>query len=295
MKSPRTSAPAGHRGGFARKLRARWARLTIYAMLTIGAVVGLFPLYWCFLASLRPFGYEFPFPPQWLPTHFRWENYVNTWKSAPFGIYTRNSLVITVSATIGTLLSGSISAFGFARLKFHGRDWAFAVILSTMMLPAWVTIIPTFILFRSLKWLDTLRPLIVPFWFGGGAFYIFLMRQFFLTIPVEMEEAAYVDGASAFRVYWQIIMPISGPVLASVSIFSFIHHWNDFMGPLIYTSSVQSRTLALGLRVFRNEMLVRVNLLMCASLIMLIPVLLLFFVAQRYFVRGVVTSGLAGR
>ncbi|MBV7332275.1 carbohydrate ABC transporter permease [Chloroflexi bacterium TSY] len=144
-------------------------------------------------------------------------------------------------------------------------------------------------------WIDTLRPLIVPSWFGGSAFYIFMMRQFFLTIPVEMEEAARVDGASTLRIYWQIFLPNSGPVLAAVTIFSFIQHWNNFLGPLIFTNSVESRTLALGLRYFQHEFTTSVNLMMCATIFMLIPVVILFFSAQRYFIRGVVTTGLAAR
>jgi multiple sugar transport system permease protein len=266
-----------------------------YATLTIGAMIGLFPLYWCWMLSLRPDGWEFTFPPVWLPEYWLWENYIRAWNSGPFLIYTRNSLTITLVATLGTILSGSLSAFAFSRLRYPGRDAVFAVLLATMMLPGWVTLIPTFILFKYIGWLDSLRPLIIPSWFGGGAFYVFMLRQFFLTIPVEMEEAARVDGASTLRLYWQIIMPLSGPVLASVAIFSFINHWNDFMGPLIYTNSIQSRTLALGLRYFRQEYTTSANLMMCATIFMLIPVLFLFFAAQRYFVRGVVTSGLAGR
>ena len=266
-----------------------------YVALTTGAIISLFPLYWTWMVSLRPAGWEFTFPPIWLPVSWRWQNYVDAWNAGPFLVYTRNSLLITLLATLGTLLSGSISAFGFARLKFPGRDVAFTLILSTMMLPSWVTLIPTFILFKHLHWLDTLKPLIVPSWFGGGAFFIFMMRQFFLTIPIEMEEAARVDGASTIRIYWQIIMPLSGPVMASVSIFSFIRHWNNFMGPLIFTSSVKSRTLALGLRYFQHEYTTSVCLMMCAAIFMIIPVLILFFAAQRYFVKGVATAGLAGR
>ena len=278
-----------------KSMRKQVKGILAYTVLTIGAIVGLFPLYWCFLASLRPDGWEFTFPPVWYPNYWRWNNYLRAWNSGPFLIYTRNSVSTTVLATLGTLLSGSLVAFGFARLRFPGKALLFSLILSTMMLPGWVTIIPRFILFKQLGWIDTLKPLIVPFWFGGGAFYIFMMRQFFLTIPLELEEAARVDGASTFRIYWQIFLPNSGPVLASVAIFSFISRWNNFMGPLIFTNSVESRTLALGLRYFRNEFTTSTNLMMCATIFMLIPVLILFFTAQRYFVRGVVTTGLAGR
>jgi len=277
------------------KLKSRAKKVLSYCVLIMGAIVGLFPLYWTWMVSLRPGGWEFTFPPIWLPNSWLWSNYIDAWHEGPFLLYTRNSVLIAVLATLGTLLSGSLSAFGFSRLRFHGRDVMFTLILATMMLPGWVTLIPRFILFKHLRWLDTLKPLIVPSWFGGGAFYIFMMRQFFMTIPVEMEEAARVDGASTFRIYWQILVPLSGPVMASVAIFSFISHWNDFMGPLIFTKSEESRTLALGLRYFRTEFSISVNYMMCATMFMIIPVLILFFAAQRYFVRGVVTTGLAGR
>lgn len=277
------------------KARKRLGKVMGYTVLSIGALAMLFPFYWIWMASLRPDGWEFAYPPVWLPDSWMWGNYTRAWNSGPFLIYTRNSLTITLLCTAGTLLSGSMSAFGYSRLKFAGRDIMFALLLATMMLPGWVTIIPTFILFKYMRWIDTLKPLIVPSYFGGGAFYVFMMRQFFMTLPVEMEEAARVDGASTFRIYWQIIMPLSGPVMASVAIFSFISHWNDFMGPLIFTNSVKSRTLALGLRYFQQEVFTSVNLMMCASIFMAVPVIILFFAAQRYFVRGVVMSGLAGR
>jgi len=270
-------------------------QVVAYTALTVGGMLCLIPLYWTFISSLRPSGWELTFPPKWIPEYFLWENYVNAWGSGPFLIYTRNSLTVTILGTLGSLATSSISAFGFARLRFVSRDVLFAVILSTMMLPSWVTIIPKFVMFKEIGWIDTLYPLWVPAWFGGGAFYIFMMRQFYLTLPVEMEEAARVDGASTFRIFLQIILPLTGPVLASVAIFSFIRYWNDFMGPLIFTNKVESRTLALGLRFFRNEFTTSVNLMMCASMFMTIPVIVLFFAAQRYFVRGVVTSGLAGR
>jgi ABC-type glycerol-3-phosphate transport system permease component len=271
------------------------ARTLTYVALSAGALLCLIPLYWSFICSLRPAGWELTFPPKWIPEYFLWENYVKAWQSGPFLTYTENSLTVTLLGTIGSLMTSSISAFGFSRLHFKSRDFIFAIILSTMMLPSWVTIIPQFVLYKELRWIDTLYPLWVPGWFGGGAFYIFMMRQFYMTLPVEMEEAARVDGASTLRIFLQIILPLTGPVMASVAIFSFIHYWNDFMGPLIFTNKIDHRTLALGLRYFRNEHTTSINLMMCASMFMVIPVLLLFFAAQRYFVKGVVTSGLAGR
>lgn len=266
-----------------------------YSLLTLGALASLVPLYWLVLTSLRPTGGEFTYPPEWFPSSLRFENYGYVLQRAPFGLYTLNSVTVTLVATLGTLVSGSMAAYAFARLRFFGRDMWFGVMLSTLMLPYVVTMIPEFLLFRAAGWLDSLRPLIVPFWFGGGAFYIFLMRQFFLTLPTEMEDAARVDGAGAFRIYLQIVLPLSGPALASVMVFSFIHHWNDFLAPLIYTNSVQNRTLALGLRYFADEQITQFNYTMAASTLMLVPVLLLFFLANKYFVKGIATSGLAGR
>ena len=266
-----------------------------YAGLLLGALVSLVPLYWLVLTSLRPTGGEFTYPPQWIPTELHFENYAYVLNRAPFGIYTFNSTYVTVVATIGTIISGSLAAYAFARLRFFGREFWFGVMLSTMMLPYAVTMIPEFLLFRAFGWLDTLNPLIVPSWFGGNALYIFLMRQFILTLPAEMEDAARVDGAGPFRVYLQIVMPLSGPAIAAVTVFSFIHHWNDFLGPLIYTNSVSNRTLALGLRYFADEQITQFNYTMAASTLMLVPVLLLFFLANKYFVMGIATSGLAGR
>jgi multiple sugar transport system permease protein len=276
-----------------------WRKVTrmaiVYFLLGLGTLISLVPLYWLVLTSLRSSGAEFTYPPEWFPSSLHPENYVRVFDRAPLARYALNSTIITVLATLGTLITGSLAAYGFARLRFWGRDFWFTLTLATLMLPGWVTLIPTYLMFRELGWVNTLRPLIVPYWFGGGAFYIFLMRQFFLTLPVEMEDAARVDGAGPFRLYAQIIMPLSGSALASVSVFSFISHWNDFLGPLIYTIKPEQRTLALGLRFFADQNASQFNFIMAASGLMLIPVLILFFVANKYFVKGIATSGLAGR
>jgi ABC-type glycerol-3-phosphate transport system permease component len=299
MSQPRAVDRPAPLGGLAMARRRGWARALplalTYAGLLIGTLVSLVPLYWLILTSLRPTGGEFTYPPQWIPTELRIENYSYVLARAPFGTYTLNSSYVTIVATIGTIISGSLAAYAFARLSFVGRDLWFGVMLSTLMLPYAVTMIPEFLLFRAIGWLDTLNPLIVPSWFGGNAFYIFLMRQFILTLPLEMEDAARVDGAGPFRIYLQIVMPLSGPAIAAVMVFSFIHHWNDFLGPLIYTNSASHRTLALGLRYFADEQITQFNYTMAASALMLVPVLLLFFVANKYFVKGIATSGLAGR
>jgi ABC-type glycerol-3-phosphate transport system permease component len=191
------------------------------------------------------------------------------------------------------MLSCTLVAFAFARLQYPSRDFWFVVLLSTMMLPTHVTIIPHFVLFRILGWLNTFKPLIVPAFFGS-AFYIFLLRQFFLTIPQELDDAATVDGCGIFRIYWQIILPLAKPALATVAVFSFISHWNDFLGPLIYLTSPEKMTIAVGLRLFRSQYSTEMHLLMAASTVAVLPILVIFFVAQKYFIQGIALTGLKG-
>ncbi len=268
-----------------------------YALLIAGGVICFIPLGWMLSTSLKMPGTEFTFPPELIPRPVVWSNYIDavTRPGHPFFLYTRNSVVITLAATLGTVLTSSFVAFGFARIRFRGRDFWFIVLLSTLMLPDVVRLIPSFILFKLLGWIDTLLPLIVPFWFGVNAFYVFLIRQYFRTIPLELDEAALMDGAVYVRIYWQVILPISGPVLGAVTIFSVLSHWNDFLGPLIYTNSVDLRTLALGLRFFMSRTGTDWNLLMAASILMLAPILALFFSMQRYFIRGIHMTGFGGR
>ncbi|MBI2941134.1 MAG: carbohydrate ABC transporter permease [Chloroflexi bacterium] len=275
--------------------RRNLPRAVVYGLLAVGGFIFALPLLWLFSTSLKMPGHEFVLPPEWIPNPVRLENYTEAFRVRPFALFTRNTMVILILATAGTLITGSMSAYAFARLRFPGRGILFGITLSTLMLPFVVTMVPTFILFKQLKWINTFAPLIVPYWAGGGAFNIFLMRQFFMTIPYELEEAARIDGAGFFRSYWQITLPLAGPVLATVGIFSFIHHWNDFLAPLIYLSSPYLQTLALGIQTFRGEFGNQWNLLMAASAAMVVPVLLMFFFAQRYFLRGVAMTGLAGR
>ncbi len=198
----------------------------------------------------------------------------------------------------GQILSAAAVAFGFTRFRFPAREPLFFLVLSTMMLPWQVTIVPQFLLFRYLGWLNTFLPLIVPSFFGGGAFFIFLLRQFFMTIPRDLDEAAKLDGASSVRIFWSIILALSGPAIATVAIFSFLQHWNEFIGPLIFLNTEDKYTLSIGLRYFMANPFEsdepREAILMAASLIVALPPLILFFVAQKYFVRGIVTTGLKG-
>lgn len=265
-----------------------------YFLLVTGSILVMIPFYWMVSSSLKEPAKIFLSPPQWFPSPIRWQNYVEAMTLLPFGLYLRNTLVITFSALAGQLVSSSLVAYGFARLRFPLKDFWFIVLLSTLMLPMQVTLIPNFKIFAILGWYDTFLPLIVPSWLGGGAFFIFLLRQYYTTIPYEMDEAAKIDGASTFGIFWRIILPQSKPVLATVAIFGFMGHWNDFFGPLIYLGSADKRTLALALFAFQGDHSTDWHLLMAAATVIMIPLLVLFFAAQKYFIQGVVISGVKG-
>ncbi len=212
----------------------------------------------------------------------------------PFNTFLLNSLIVTGANVVGNLLSCSVVAYGFARLRARGRDVLFLLLLATLMIPREVTIVPTFILFTKLGLVNTLLPLILPAWFGYP-FFIFLLRQFFMSIPHDLDEAARIDGASSWRIFTNIILPLSKPALGTVAIFAFIGNWNNLLDPLIYLRSTEKFTLALALNLFRGQYLTQYNLLMAVSLIQLLPILIIFFLAQKYFVRGVTMSGMGGR
>jgi ABC-type glycerol-3-phosphate transport system permease component len=275
---------------------SRAARDLVWHLVLSGiGLVLLAPLMWLISTSLKEPSQIFLFPPKWIPDPVRWQNYPEALTSQPFLRYFWNTVTITALATLGTILTSSMAAFGFARLRFPARNVLFALVISTLMLPSIVTLIPTFILFRYLNWIDTFMPLIVPYWFGGGAFNIFLLRQFFLTIPLELDEAARIDGASNYRIYWQVVLPLARPALATVVIFSIITHWNEFVLPLIYLHSTERWTMAIGLRGFSDLYSTQWHWLMAASTVMVIPLIVLFFSAQRYYLEGIHMSGIAGR
>jgi ABC-type glycerol-3-phosphate transport system permease component len=264
--------------------------------IVVGAfgVVALIPFIWMISTSLKLHGHEFDYPPQWIPTPIEWINYPQGLTTLPFALYFENTVIITVASTVGAVLSASFVAFGFARLRFPERDFLFALLISTLMLPSIVTLIPTFVLFKTLGWVNTFLPLIVPHFFGS-AFYIFLMRQFYQTIPYELDEAARIDGAGSVAIWWRLLVPLSGSALATVAIFTALGSWNDFLGPLIYLSKPSLRTVALALQFFLGQYGTQWNQLMAVSVVMTIPVLILFFVAQRYFIQGIVMTGMGGR
>ncbi|RIK42189.1 MAG: sugar ABC transporter ATP-binding protein [Chloroflexi bacterium] len=259
------------------------------------SIIFLIPLFWMASTSLKQQGQVFAFPPVWIPNPIMWSNYAEALERAPLLIWLSNTATITVVSIVGHVLTSSMVAFGFARLRFPGRSALFILLLSTLMLPQVVTLIPRFILFRSLGWLDTFLPMIVPTFFGGSAFDIFLVRQFYLTIPKDFDEAARIDGASNWTIWLRIVAPLSTPVLMAIAIFSFVFHWNDFMNPLIYLFSENKKTLSLGLRAFISPTAAEYHLNMAAGMFLVIPMLVIFFIGQRYFIRGVVMTGIQGR
>ena len=299
--STHLSAAPDHEAYLADKRRAavrRSAQRTIaHAVLILGSIVMLVPLAWLVSTALKKSGQEWVYPPVWIPNPIWWRNYIEAMNVLPvsFVRVVLNTLTITLLATTGTVFSCSLAAFSFARLRFKGRDFMFTLVISTMILPGAVTLIPQFLIFKTLGWLDSFLPLIVPFWFGSSAFSIFLLRQFFLTIPRELDEAARMDGASNLRIYWSIVMPLGKAALATVIIFQVLWRWNDFMEPMIYISGMEKYTIALALRAFQNVRSQRINYLMALSSIQIAPVMILFFLAQKYFIKGITMSGIAGR
>jgi multiple sugar transport system permease protein len=266
----------------------------LHVILAIAGFTFLVPMLWVVSTSLKRNAEVFVQPIVWVPKVPQWRNYVEVFRLLPFERYIWNTLVITVLGTLGVLLSSLFVGFSLSRLRWPGREVVFVLLLGTMMLPEVTLLVPQFVIYRYLKWLDTFYPLIVPSWFGW-AFYHFLMRQFMMGIPYELDEAARIDGAGSFRILWQLIAPNSKPVLATIAIFSFLTHYNDFMAPLIFLSSNRNFTIALGLYFFSGRWGNFWNLVMAASMIALLPVIALFFASQRYFVKGIQFSGLAGR
>lgn len=258
------------------------------------AAILLIPFLWMVSSSLKSPGEVFATPMTWIPETIQWENYKTAVESMPVLLYTRNTVLITLLCTIGYLLSGSLVAYAFSRLRWPGRDIWFVLLLATMMLPPQVTIVPLYVIFRNLGWINTYNPLIVPSFLTGWPFFIFLMRQFFLTIPNDLTEAAKVDGAGHLRIYWSIILPLAVPALATVAIFAFILHWNDFFGPLIYLVDESKFTLALGLMTYASKHQNEWNILMAVNILMLMPTLIVFFLCQRYFVEGITLTGTKG-
>jgi ABC-type glycerol-3-phosphate transport system permease component len=266
----------------------------VYILLIGLAIIFILPFLWMVSTSLKPQDEVFTYPPKFLPTSFQWQNYKSGWTILDFNTFLKNSLIVTSANVIGNLVSCTLVAYAFARLRARGKSVLFVLLLATLMIPREVTIVPRFILFSHLHLVNTFWPLILPAW-CGYPFFIFLLRQFFMTIPRDLDEAARIDGASHIRILWDIIIPLSKPALATVAIFAFIGNWTNVLDPLIYLRSTDKYTLALGLNLFRSPAFTQFNWLMAVSIITLIPVLFVFFVAQRTFVRGVTLTGMGGR
>ena len=269
------------------------ATLITYVLLVAGSIVMLIPLIWMVSTALKPQNEVFTFPPQLIPSRFVWSNFLDGWTILPFNTYLKNTLIIVTNNVVGNLVSCSLAAFAFSRMRSRFRGVCFALMLSTMMIPQQVTLIPTFILFKYLGWVNTLKALTVPAWFGWP-FFIFLLRQFFMTLPRDLDDAARMDGCSTFRIFWSIILPLAKPALATVAIFSFMANWNDFLAPLIYLNSPDKFTLALGLLLFQGQYYTNFPQMMAVSLLVLLPLLVVFFVAQNLFIRGIALTGMKG-
>lgn len=271
-----------------------------YSLLIGGSVFMLLPILWMVSTALKTPEQVMQWPPQLIPSPIRWQNFVEFWNAPPvtggFLRYTINTLFVTLVCMVGEVFSATVVAYGFARYRFPGKDFLFMVLLATMMLPSAVTLVPTFLLFKQLGWIDSYLSLTVGAFLPGAAFYIFLARQFFMTIPVEMEEAARLDGCNGFQTFWYVFLPLSRPLIVTISIFSFTAHWKDFLGPLIYLNSADKFTLTLGLNWFKQSVMgqgsTSFHLLMAATLVIILPLLVLFFAAQKAFTEGISMTGL---
>ncbi len=274
-------------------------RCVTYLIILVLCVLFGFPLFWTVMSSLKTIPEMFSFPPILVPSIPQWTNYWTVLNiDYPVGQWFVNSVMIVILTTLGTLITASLVAYSLARFEYRGRDVLFMITLSTMMLPAQVTLIPQFVLFYRLGWINTHLPLWVPHWLGGGAFAIFLMRQFFLTLPRDLDEAALIDGAGYFRIFWSILMPLCKPVLATLAIITIIASWSDFLGPLIYLNTPEKFTVSVGLQFFNAVPEVggepMQHLLMAACVMSMVPIILMFFFGQRFFVQGIVMSGIKG-
>jgi ABC-type glycerol-3-phosphate transport system permease component len=268
-------------------------RILLYAVLITGAIVFSMPLVWMISTSLKPEHLVFVMPIVWIPPEPAWANYVDAWKMLPFPTFYGNTIFITTLNIIGLVLSSSLVAFGFARVRFWGRDWIFIILLATMMLPPQVTLIPIYLFWSKLHLVNTFWPLIAPEWLTN-AFNVFLLRQFFMSINTELDDAARIDGAGWFTIYSRILMPLSKPALGVIAIMAFAWNWNNFLQPLIYLNETKKFTIAIGLRLFETQQSQRIAETMAMTLVAIIPVLLVFYLAQARFIRGIVITGVKG-
>jgi multiple sugar transport system permease protein len=295
MTAVLAGAASSRRLAVGRRLSRRLMLVVVIAILAAGGVLFVVPFIWMLSTSVKPIDQVYLLPPVWVPRVFEWKWYGGTWARYDFPLFYRNTIVVCALNQIGMFFSCSMVAFSFARLRFPGRNLLFLVLLSTMMLPGQVTLIPTYLFFTKLRWVNTLRPLIVPNYLAISAFTVFLMRQYFMTIPLEMDDAARVDGVSIPGLYWRIIVPLSKPVLGVAAIIQFTYDWNDFFNPLIYLNSQQRFTVAIALNMLHSNITrYDIQAVMAMTVVSILPLLVLFFVAQRYFIQGIVVTGVKG-
>jgi ABC-type glycerol-3-phosphate transport system permease component len=286
-------APAARSyGGLAVNKLSPLGTFVTYAVLVTGALILMVPFFWMLSTSFKREAEVMVWPIKWLPERLLWQNYIDVFTRAPFGRYMLNSTVLALVSIVGQLVGSSISGFGFSRMRFPGREILFMVMLSTMMLPAWVVVVPHFMMFKAVGWLDTYLPMMVPAFFGSP-FYIFMCRQAFLGISAELEDAARIDGASSFRIFAQIFLPLAKPTLATIAIFTFYGSWNSLLYPLVYLRTQLKFPISLGMRVFQTSDpgVIHYPRMMAAAMVSLTPPLLIFFFAQRLFIQGVVMTG----
>ena len=277
-----------------RKHKREQVKAGLQHLMLLGVGVSfMLPFYWLVSTSLKPDSQIFLSPPTWYPHPVMWRNYPEAMTYVPFGHYLLNTLTICALSVFGALFSSSLVAYSFSKIRWPGRNIAFLILISTMMLPGQVTMIPVFGIFKSLHWIDTIKPLVVPSFFGS-AFFIFLLRQFFMTVPLELSDSARIDGCSEFDIYWRIVLPLAKPALATVALFTFIGSWNDFLGPLIYLNDETRYTLSLGLQQFVSQHGAEWSMLMAASTVMTVPIVVLFFFAQKTFIQGITLPGIKG-
>lgn len=273
-------------------VRGIW-RVVLYVVVVLGTILFTFPFFWMIKSSVSPPAEVLQFPPAIFPSEIVWGNYARAWTNLPFEMFYRNTIFITLTGMIGVLVSSSVVSFAFARMRWPGRDKFFVVMIATLMLPNHVTLIPTYVVFAKIGWINTFLPLLAPEW-TGSPFIIFLMRQYMMTIPLEMDDAARIDGAGWLQLFTRIIMPLSAPVLGVAAIYSFQYHWNAFERPLIYLNRMELFTVPLGMTMLNSRYSTDLGSIMAMATVSLIPVMVIFFVAQRYFIQGVTVTGVKG-
>lgn len=296
--TPTTMTPtrpvAREGSGLSRFMRKLWLPV-LQLLLTLILLIFLAPFLWMVSSSLKSSTEIFAHPIVWFPSQPQWSNYTRAFQTLPLALFAWNTAIVVFFAVLGTVISSTLVAYSFARLRWPGRDFWFALLLATMMLPEVITLIPRFIIFRNLQWLDTLLPLTAPYWFALTPLYVFLIRQFFTQIPFELEEAAVMDGANRLQILGRVLLPLSMPVLVTVAIFALLQHYNEYMNPLIFLKSMEHWTLALGISAFNESYTAQWELIFAASTVMVLPMIVLFMFAQRYFVQGIAMTGFGGR